>query len=72
MGVVGEFRARAQTGIGADDGTAADMGAFQMRKGADAGTGFDRHAGAEDDIGFDYDIAAKMGVEAQRRRCRGP
>ena len=62
MDVFGQFCARAEARERPDDGTAADMAAFEMAEGADARAGFDGHAGTDDDMGFDHRVAADDGV----------
>ena len=60
--IFGQFRTGAQAGIGADDGTCADMAAFKVAEGADRGTAFHSHTGAKDDIGLDDRVAAQKRV----------
>ena len=71
LDVLGQFRARAQAGIGANHRTAAHMAAFKVGKGADRGAAFDRDLGAEYHIGFDHRVTPDHGVMGEIDGVRG-
>ncbi len=70
--VLGQFRARTQAGVGADDRPARDVAPLEVAERADAGPGFDRDAGTEDDVRFDHRVTPQdsVGGEEHRIGCR--